>query len=151
MSDSGLKERITESMKAAMRAQEKERLGIIRLIQAAIKQWEVDERITLNDEQILSLLDKMVRQRKEAIKQFDAGNRRDLSDKENFEIGIIQEFLPSPLSEEEITLKVKAAITELNANSIKDMGKVMARLKPDLQGRADMTHVGTLVKTLLTL
>lgn len=146
----GLKERITEAMKAAMRAQEKERLGTIRLIQAAIKQREVDERIMLNDEQVLGLLDKMIRQRKESIKQFEAGNRPDLVAKENFEVEIIQGFLPSPLSESEIQEMVKEAIKTTGASSVKDMGKVMNTLKPQLQGRADMAMVGNLIKSHLS-
>ncbi len=144
-----LKGRILESMKEAMRAQAKERLGTIRLIQAAIKQREVDERIELNDEQVLSLLDKMVRQRKEAIKQFEAGNRNDLVQKEESEIVVIQEFLPSPLSKEEIQSLIKSAIQEVGASSIKDMGKVMNILKPKLQGRADMAEVGNIIKESL--
>lgn len=150
MSDEGLKHRIQEAMKATMRAQEKERLGVIRLILAGIKQWEVDERITLNDEQVLTLLDKMIRQRREAIKQFEAGNRSDLAEKEAFEIRVIQEFMPSPLSDAEIRQLLTEAIQTLAASSIRDMGKVMAHLKPKLQGRADMAEVGNMVKTLLS-
>lgn len=155
MSEVGLREKIQEAMKEAMRAQvkdpkAKERLGVIRLIQAAIKQWEVDERITLEDAQILQLLDKMVRQRKESIKQFEAGKRQDLIDKEQFEINLIQEFLPTPLTKEVINSEIKAAITEVGASSIRDMGKVMAILKPKIQGRADIGEVGNWVKEHLS-
>jgi len=144
-----LKHTIQEAMKAAMRSGQKERLGVIRLIQAGIKQQEVDERIVLNNEQILALLDKMIRQRREAIKQFEAGKREDLVQKENFEIGVIQEFLPAALSDEEIKVLVNQAIQEEGATSIRDMGKVMAVLKPKLQGRADIGAVGNLIKNLL--
>lgn len=150
MSEEGLKHRIQEAMKSAMRAQEKERLGTIRLMQAAIKQKEVDERIELNDEQVLNLLDKMIRQRKESIKQFEAANRQDLVEKESFEIRIIQEFLPTPLSQDEIRQMVEQAVKETSAQSVKDMGKVMAQLKPKVQGRADISEVGNLIKTLLS-
>lgn len=149
MSEQTLKGRIQESMKEAMRAQAKERLGVIRLIQAAIKQREVDERIMLDDEQVLSLLDKMIRQRKESIKQFEAGHRDDLVQKENLEITVIQEFMPSPLSKEETEAHIKAAIQETGAASVRDMGKVMAILKPKLQGRVDMAEVGNMIKDLL--
>lgn len=150
MTQEGLKHRIQEAVKAAMRAQAKERLGVLRLINAGIKQWEVDERIDLNDEQILSLLDKMIRQRKESIKQFEVAKRSDLVDQETFEIGIIQEFLPSPLSVDEIQQLVKEAIAETSAQSVKDMGRVMALLKPKVQGRADVGEVGALIKTMLS-
>lgn len=150
MSDGGLKHRLQEAIKTAMRAQAKERLGTLRLIHAGIKQREVDERIELNDDQVLTLLDKMIRQRNESIKQFEVANRSDLIDKENFEIGIIQEFLPTPLTQDEVQQLVKTAISELSAQSIRDMGKVMAHLKPKLQGRADMAEVSALIKTLLS-
>jgi len=145
-----LKNQIQEAMKTAMRSQEKERLGVIRLILAGMKQQEVDERIVLSDEQILALLDKMIRQRKESIKQFEAGNREDLVKQEAFEINVIQEFLPTALSEAEINDLIHKAIQELNASSIRDMGKVMAVLKPKLQGRADLGEVGNIIKKLLS-
>lgn len=145
-----LKDQIQEAMKTAMRSQAKERLGVIRLILASIKQQEVDERIVLSDEQILSLLDKMIRQRKESIKQFEAGNREDLVKKESFEIEVIQEFLPPALSEAEIDDLIQKAIQETSASSIKDMGKVMALLKPKLQGRADLGTVGNSIKKMLS-
>jgi uncharacterized protein YqeY len=149
MADSTLKGTIQTSMVTAMRAQDKIRLGVIRLIQAAIKQQEVDERIVLNDEQVLNLLDKMIRQRRDSIRQFEAGKRDDLVQKENAEIKIIQEFLPEPLSQQEIQKLVQAAIVETSAASMRDMSKVMAILKPNLQGRADMDVVGILVKNQL--
>ncbi len=150
MTDNSIKTKIHASMVATMRAQDKPRLGIIRLIQAAIKQQEVDERILLTDEQMLILLDKMVRQRKESIKQFTAANRDDLAQKESFEITIIQEFLPTALSLEEIQILVQQTIQEVEAKSVRDMAKVMAVLKPKIQGRADMGEVGNLIKNQLT-
>lgn len=144
-----LKNQISEAMKVAMRAQDKERLGIIRLIQAEIKQREVDERISLNDEQVLAILDKMVRRRREAIVQFEAGHRDDLVQKETFEIQVIQEFLPAQLSAEAVECLVSEVIQETGATTIRDMGKVLAVLKPKLQGRADLGEVGNLVKRLL--
>lgn len=145
-----LKGQITEAMKEAMRAQAKERLGTIRMIQARIKQKEVDERITLNDEQVLSILDKMIRERKEAIKQFEVAKRDDLVQKESAEIEVIQEFLPAQLSNDEINSYIEQAIKETGAASIRDMGKVMAVLKGKCQGRADMAMVGDLIKKRLS-
>lgn len=143
---STIKARLTEDMKTAMRAQAKERLGTVRLILAALKQREVDERITLSDEQIIAILDKMIKQRREAIVQYQAGQREELAAKENDEIRVIQEYLPSQLSAEEIDSMVKAAIQEAGASSARDMGKVMGLLKPKIQGRADMTAVSNKVK-----
>ncbi len=145
-----LKARILEEMKMAMRAQAKERLGVIRLIQAEMKQQEVDKRIVLNDEQVLAILDKMIRQRKESIVQFEAGNRADLVAKESFEIQIIQEFLPEALSAEAVQVLITEAIQEVGASSIRDMAKVMAILKPKLQGRADLGEASSLIKNLLS-
>ncbi len=136
-------------MIAAMRAQDKLKLPVIRLIQAAIKQQEVDQRITLDDTQILGTLAKMIQQRRDSIKQFEAAARHDLAEKEQFEIGIIQEYLPTPLSSDEIQMLVRAAIEEVGAASIRDMSKVMNVLKPKLQGRADMAEVGGLIKDQL--
>jgi uncharacterized protein YqeY len=149
MSQDSLKQTIHSAMVNAMRAQDKIRLGILRLMLAAIKQQEVDERITLNDEQVLGLLDKMIRQRKESIKQFEMGNRLDLAQKEQFEIEVIQSFLPTQLTPAEIELLLEETIHNLNATTLKDMGKVMAVLKPKIQGRADMGEVGNLIKTKL--
>jgi uncharacterized protein len=144
-----LKERITEDMKAAMRSGEKERLGAIRMITAAIKQREVDERITLDDAQVLSVLEKMIKQRKESVVQFQAGNRQDLADKESAEIVLLQGYMPSPLSDAELDKLISEAVTATGAASIKDMGKVMAIIKAKAQGRADMGAVGAKIKAKL--
>jgi uncharacterized protein YqeY len=144
-----LKERITDDMKAAMRSGEKERLGLIRMITAAIKQREVDERITLDDTQVLSVLEKMIKQRKESLVQFQAGNRQDLVDKEAAEITLLQGYLPSQLSAAEIDALISDAIAATGAASVKDMGKVMAIIKGKAQGRADMAQVGAKIKAKL--
>jgi uncharacterized protein len=145
-----LKERITDDMKAAMRAGEKERLGIIRMITAAIKQREVDERIVLDDIQVLSVLEKMIKQRKESLVQFQAGNRQDLVEKEAAEITLLQGYLPSQLSAAEIDALINEAVAATGAASIKDMGKVMAAIKAKAQGRADMAKVGAIIKAKLS-
>jgi hypothetical protein len=144
-----LKERITDDMKAAMRAGEKDRLGVIRMITAAIKQREVDERIVLDDAQVLSVLEKMIKQRKESLAQFQAGNRQDLVDKESAEITLLQAYLPSPLSETEIDALIADAVAATGATGIKDMGKVMGIIKAKAQGRADMAAVGAKIKAKL--
>jgi uncharacterized protein len=144
-----LKERITDDMKAAMRSGEKERLGVIRMITSAIKQREVDERITLDDAQVLSVLEKMIKQRKESLVHFQAGSRQDLVDKEAAEITLLQGYLPSQLSDVEIDGLIQDAIAATGAASIKDMGKVMAVIKGKAQGRADMAAVGAKIKTKL--
>jgi uncharacterized protein len=144
-----LKERITDDMKAAMRSGEKERLGLIRMITSAIKQREVDERITLDDTQVLSVLEKMIKQRKESVLQFKAGNRQDLVDKESAEITLLQGYMPSALSGAEIDALISEAIAATGAASIKDMGKVMAIIKAKAQGRADMAAVGAKIKAKL--
>ena len=149
MSDS-LKAQIQEAMKNAMRAKEKDRLGVIRLILAAIKQIEVDERIELDDTRVLSVLDKMVKQRRESIAQFEAAGRDELVAVEKAEILIIQEYLPAQLSESEIATLVESALAESGASSMKDMGKVMAIIKPKTQGRADMGLVSKTIKAKLT-
>lgn len=146
---SGLKERITDDMKAAMRSGEKERLGVIRMITAAIKQREVDERITLDDAQVISVLEKMVKQRKESLVQFQAGNRPDLVEKESAEIALLQGYLPSQLSDSEIDALITEAIASTGASSIKDMGKVMGLIKGRAQGRADMAAVGAKIRAKL--
>lgn len=146
---SAIKNHITEDMKTAMRAQEKERLATIRLILAALKQREVDERIELSDEQIIATLNKMIKQRRDSITQFEAGNRPDLVQKETEEVRVIQQYLPAQLSEAEIEQAVMAAISESGANGAKDMGKVMGLLKGKLQGKADMTVVSAKVKEKL--
>lgn len=149
MTEESLKNKIQASMIATMRAQDKSKLAVIRLIQAAIKQQEIDERVTLDDTRILSTLDKMISQRRDSIKQFEAAGRHELAEKEIFEIGIIQEYLPPPLSQEEIEALVQEAIQSVGAVSIRDMGKVMDMLKPKLQGRADIGAVGSLIKSQL--
>src|SRR6202035_393281 len=146
---SSLKERITDDMKAAMRSGEKERLGVIRMVTAAIKQREVDERISLDDAQVLSVLEKMIKQRKESVVQFQAGNRADLVAKESAEIALLQGYLPSQLSDSEIDALITDAIASTGAASIKDMGKVMGIIKGKAQGRADMAAVGAKIKAKL--
>ncbi|MBP1148503.1 MULTISPECIES: GatB/YqeY domain-containing protein [Methylocaldum] len=145
-----LKERLQADMKAAMKAGEKDRLGVIRLIMAAIKQREVDERIQLDDAQVLAVLDKMVKQRRESITQFQSAGRDDLVAAEQAELGVIQEYLPQALSEEEVESLIKEALAESGASGVGDMGKVMAVLKPKMQGRADMSMVSLRVKSLLS-
>jgi uncharacterized protein len=145
-----LKDRITEDMKAAMRSGEKERLATIRLALAAIKQREVDERITLDDTQVLAVLEKMIKQRREAIVQFEAGARADLVAKESAEIAVLQGYLPAQLASAEIDTLIAEAIAATGAASIKDMGKVMAAVKPKVQGRADMGAVSARIKQKLS-
>ncbi len=145
-----LKERITDDMKAAMRSGEKERLGVIRMITSAIKQREVDERITLDDTQVLSVLEKMIKQRKESVVQFQAGNRQDLVDREAAEITLLQTYLPAQLSDAELDALIGEAVAATGAASIKDMGKVMANIKTKAQGRADMAAVGAKIKARLS-
>ncbi len=144
-----LKDRIQQDVKDAMRAKDKERLASIRLITAAIKQREVDERIELDDEQVLVVLDKMCKQRRESISQFEKAGRDDLIAREASELEIIQSYLPEQLGEDEIAAMIDAAMTDTGASSIKDMGKVMGQLKPKLQGRADMGAVSALIKSKL--
>jgi hypothetical protein len=145
-----LKERITDDMKAAMRAGEKERLGIIRMITSGIKQREVDERIVLDDAQVLSVLEKMIKQRKESLAQFQAGNRQDLVDKESREIALLQTYMPTRLSDAEVDAMIADAVAASGAASIKDMGKVMGLIKANAQGRADMAAVGAKIKARLS-
>jgi uncharacterized protein YqeY len=145
-----LRDRITEEMKAAMKAGDKERLGTIRLALAAIKQREVDERITLDDAQVLAVLDKMIKQRREAIAQFQTGGRADLVAKETAEIGVLQGYLPSQMSEAEIDELIAQSIAATGAASVKDMGKVMALVKPKAQGRADLGAVSARIKQKLS-
>ncbi len=137
-------------MKAAMKSGDKARLGTIRLILAAIKQREVDERIELDDAQVIAVLDKMAKQRRESITQYQAANRDDLAQKEQAELEIILSYLPQPLEDSEIEALVQSAIEESGANSLKEMGKVMALLKPKIQGRADMGQVSAKVKAILS-
>jgi len=144
-----LKERITEDMKTAMRSGEKDRLAVIRLLQAAIKQREVDERIMLDDAQITSVLEKMIKQRKESIVAFEKGARADLVAKENAEIVILQPYLPAQLGEAELDALITEAIASTGAASIKDMGKVMGVVKAKAAGKADMGAVGARIKAKL--
>ena len=145
-----LRERITEDMKTAMRAGEKDRLATVRLILAAIKQREVDERIALDDTQVLAVLEKMIKQRREAITQFEAGKRPDLVAKENAEIAVLQPYLPSQLSEAELDGIIAEAIASTGAASVKDMGKVVAAVKAKAAGRADMGAVSARIKAKLS-
>lgn len=144
-----IKQNLDEAMKAAMRAQEKQRLGAIRLIQAAFKQKEVDERLVITDDIALQILDKMVKQRRESIKQFEAAKRDDLVAVEEFELSVLQEFMPAALSADEVQQLISAAIQESGAKAAKDMGLVMGILKPQLQGRADMSEVSKVIKSML--
>ena len=146
---SALKDQIQDAMKTAMKGGEKERLSVIRLMMSAMKQVEVDERIELDDNRVLGILDKMVKQRRESISQFESGGREDLANKEKAEIDIISDFLPQALTEEEIEAIINKAISETGAESMKDMGKVMGIIKPQLTGRADMGSVSQKIKALL--
>lgn len=145
-----LKERITEDMKAAMRAKETAKLGAIRLLLAAIKQKEVDERIVLDDAAVVAIIDKMLKQRRDSITQYEAAGRSDLADAEKFEAALLTAYLPAGLSADEIASAVAAAISEAGVVASGGMGKVMALLKPRLAGRADMTEVSKLVKAHLS-
>ena len=144
-----LKDRITEDMKTAMRAGEKERLATVRLALAAIKQREVDERISLDDTQVLAVLEKMIKQRREAITQFASGNRADLVAKETAEISVLQQYLPAQMSEAEVDALIQEAIQATGAASMKDMGKVMAAVKAKAQGRTDMGALSARIKQKL--
>ena len=149
MTTVSLKQRIQEDMKAAMKAGAKERLGVIRLVLAAIKQVEVDGRIVLDDAQVTAVLDKMLKQRRDSIAQYTAAGRTDLADVESAEVAVIQEYMPQALTDEEIQALVGQAIAETGAAGIAGMGKVMAWLKPKMQGRADMGAVSALIKSKL--
>lgn len=144
-----LKTQLTEDMKAAMKSGEKDRLGVIRLINAAIKQKEVDERIEMTDVLVLAVLEKMVKQRKDSISQYEAAAREDLAAIERYELGVIDAYLPAKLGEAEVLAAIDAAITETGATGAADMGKLMAVLKPKLAGQADMGEVSKLVKQRL--
>jgi hypothetical protein len=149
MADSMLKQQLTDDMKAAMRNKDKSRLGVVRLVLSAIKQREVDERIELDDTQVLAVLDKMVKQRRDSVKQYEEAGRQELADQENYEISILQEYLPAALGEDEIDALIKAAIESTGASSMKEMGQVMGVLKPQVQGRADMGAVSQRIKSQL--
>jgi uncharacterized protein len=144
-----LKVQITEDMKSAMRAKDAPRLGAIRLLQAAIKQREVDERIELDDTQVIEAIEKMLKQRRDSISQYEAANRHDLADVEKFEVAVLQSYLPQPLTTEEISALLDKVVAESGASGIKDMGKVMAAVKPLVVGRADMGSISGLIKARL--
>jgi uncharacterized protein len=144
-----LKERISEDMKTAMRAKETTRLGAIRLLLAAMKQREVDERITLDDASVIAIIEKLIKQRKDSVSQYDAANRKDLADAERFEIEILSAYMPAALSDAEVDAAIKAAVASTGASSPADMGKLMAVLKPQLAGKADMSLVSQRVKAAL--
>ena len=144
-----LKDQITEDMKTAMRAKDMERLGTIRLLQAAMKQKEVDERITLDDVSVVAIVDKLIKQRKDSIAAFEGAGRQDLADKEKAEMAVLQVYLPARLSAEEVTAEVKAIVAELGAKGPGDMGKVMGAVKTRLAGKADMGEVSAAVKAAL--
>jgi uncharacterized protein YqeY len=144
-----LKDQITEDMKTAMRAKDMERLGTIRLLQAAMKQKEVDERITLDDAGVVTIVDKLIKQRKDSIAAFEGAGRQDLADKEKAEMAVLQVYLPARLSAEEVAAEVKAIVAELGAKGPGDMGKVMGAVKTRLAGKADMGEVSAAVKTAL--
>ncbi|MEO8600149.1 MAG: GatB/YqeY domain-containing protein [bacterium] len=146
----GLKEQITDDMKAAMRAKDSVKLGAIRMLTAAIKQKEVDERVDVTDVQVLAIVEKMIKQRKDSISQFEAGARQDLADIEKVELAILSVYMPESFSDAEVQAAVTAAIAEVGATGPQDMGKLMAVLKPKLAGRADMTAVSALVKAALS-
>ncbi len=145
-----LKVRIQEDVKNAMRAHQREQLAALRLVTAAIKQKEVDERIDLTDDQVLAVLDKMVKQRRESLEQYEKAGRDDLAEKERFELNLITGYLPEPLGEEELAALIRSTIADLGADSIRDMGAVMNALRGKVQGRADMKAVSQTVKTQLT-
>ena len=149
MADSALKARIQEDMKSAMRAKEMDRLGTIRLLLSAMKQKEVDERIVLSDSDILSIINKMIKQRRESIAQFQQGNRTDLAQKEEQEIAVLSAYMPAQLSDAEVDAMIAEAITSTGAASIKDMGKVMGIVKAKAQGQVDMAKVGEKIKAKL--
>jgi len=149
MADSELKQRLSAEMKSALREKDKARLGVLRLALAAIKQREVDERISLDDSQVLAVLDKMVKQRRDSLQQYADAGRDDLAEQERYEIEVLQEYLPEPLDEAALDAMIDAAIAESGASSMKEMGKAMGLLKPKVQGRADMGAVSAKLKARL--
>lgn len=146
---SNLKQRINDDVKTAMRNKDKDRLVTLRMITAAIKQKEVDERVELDDTRVLAIIDKMARQHRDSIQQYESAGRADLVDKEQSELQIVQFYLPEQLSDEEVKKLIQSAIQATGATTVKDMGKVMGIIRPQVQGRADMTRTGELVKALL--
>jgi uncharacterized protein YqeY len=145
-----LKDRIGEDMKAALRARDPARLSAIRLLLAAMKQKEVDERVALEDAHVLAIIDKMIKQRRESVSQYESAGRKDLADAEKFEIGVLSEYLPKQMSDAEIAQAIDAAVAEAGAAGVKEMGKVMGLLKPRLAGRADLGKVSAQVKARLS-
>jgi len=150
MSECSLKDTIKTDVIAAMRAKEKEKLGTLRMLQAAVKQREIDERIVLDDSDIVTVVDKMIKQRRDSAKQFQDAGRNELADKELAEIIFLEPYMPSLLSEDEVSTLIEKTVQSTGANSMKDMGKLMAELKPQLQGRADMGQVSQQIKKLLS-
>ena len=146
---SNSRQRVLDDIKTALKSGDKSRLAVLRLLSAAIKQKEVDDRIELDEPQTIAILDKAQKQRRESIEQYSKAGRDDLVEQEQFEIGIIQEYLPQPLDEAEITTIVEAAIASTGAESVKDMGKIMGLIKPELQGRADMSKVSQEIRSKL--
>jgi uncharacterized protein YqeY len=144
-----LKVQISDDMKAAMRAKDAPRLGAVRLLLSAMKQKEVDERVELSDADIVAIIDKMIKQRRDSISQFEKGGRQDLADQEKFEVGVLQAYMPQALSDSEVDAEIVAAMQSTGAKAMADMGKVMAVLKPKLAGKADMGKVSALVKARL--
>jgi uncharacterized protein YqeY len=144
-----IKERINSDLKDAMRARDQQKLNALRLITAAIKQIEVDERIDVDEARMLTVLDKLAKQRNESISQFEKAARNDLVQQEQFELDIIRQYLPEPMTDDEVAHLIEQTLTELEAKAISDMGKVMAKLKPIMQGRADMAKVSAMIKTKL--
>ncbi len=144
-----LREKITEDMKTAMKARETEKLAAIRLLLSALKQKEVDERVVLTDDMVLAIIEKMLKQRKDSIDQYTAGNRLDLVAKEQFEVGVLSAYMPAQLSDADVNAILEAVIAEAGANTAKDMGKVMNALRPKVAGRADMGKLSALVKARL--
>jgi len=144
-----LKVRISDDMKNAMRAKDAARLGAIRLLQAAIKQREVDERIEIDDTQVIEAIEKMLKQRRDSISQYEAANRHDLADVEKYEVGVLQEYLPQAFTEDEVKAILEQVIIDTAASGIKDMSKVMAAVKPQVVGRADMGKISGLIKARL--
>lgn len=147
---SSTRDSLESAIKDAMRARDKDRLGVLRMASSALKQIEIDERIELGEDRVLAVLDKLVKQRNESIQQYRDGGREDLADKEEAEVAILREFLPQPLSEDEIATLIDEAIAETGASSMQEMGKVMGILKPKMQGRADMSAVSAKVKERLS-
>ncbi|MDA1339620.1 MAG: GatB/YqeY domain-containing protein [Methylophilales bacterium] len=145
-----LKEQINEDMKSAMRSKDSARLGAIRLLQSALKQKEVDERVDLNDDDVLVIIDKMLKQRRDSIDAFKKAERNDLVEKEEFEVSVLQEYMPEPLSDNEISNIIDQAIKNLGALTMKDMGAVMSAVKPELSGKANMADVSQKIKSKLT-